>query len=125
MWQLLLAAAAAGSGILAKKLINPNKPIPHQEGCHENQFLKEEEEKDGKIFRFCSPQTGPKKIGANRGKKGGDGQKRERKVTVCLKKRKTGKSVSGKCDSCASKGDFAIQKCHCLNCCYMTKVSLL
>ncbi|KAL3839635.1 hypothetical protein ACJIZ3_024226 [Penstemon smallii] len=149
MWQVLLAAAAAaGSGILAKKLINPNdteKPIsdfkkndqnePLQssqdsifhldEACLENSNQEKREEllsDDDKIFRFSSLQTtGFKELGKKSGsgfRKNGGGEKRGKKIgvlegcerkgsgkkiSVCLKKRRTGKHATGKCESCASK----------------------
>ncbi|PIN10527.1 hypothetical protein CDL12_16882 [Handroanthus impetiginosus] len=152
MWQVLLAAAAAaGSGILAKKLMNPfetEKPFSHfnqndRESEQNNESFQPQDlvlssnntfqEKrdatgeDGEIFRFSSAQrrhdlkkkTGCKLIGikknggAKKGKKsrvveGGEnelerGNGTAKRISVCLKKRKTGKNVAGKCESCASK----------------------
>ncbi|KAG8376525.1 hypothetical protein BUALT_Bualt09G0072500 [Buddleja alternifolia] len=147
MWQVLLAAAAAaGSGILAKKLINPpidtQKPISdfnqNDQKCDQNEYLPHPNSvshlDDGKIFRFSSPETGSKELKKNsgsgfrgvkknsgsskRGKKYGcvEGGRKEvvvdddqrgnrsgKRITVCLKKRRTGKHVVGNCESCASK----------------------
>ncbi|KAL6534206.1 hypothetical protein OROHE_013131 [Orobanche hederae] len=148
MWQVLLAAAAAtGSGLLAKKLIaNPagaEKPISDftqndHECARDNDPFKEngkQEERetfsddDGKIFRFSSSESGSKELknktrkgfkkngGPKREKKNGaasGGGKKEtavdqrgngsgKKISICLKKRKTGKHVAGKSESCASK----------------------
>ncbi|KAL8036173.1 hypothetical protein ABFX02_12G142200 [Erythranthe guttata] len=147
MWQVLLAAAAAaGSGILAKKFINPTdteKPSSdfnqnHQQ-CDQKKNLNPQDsnfqengvaisDDGGKIFRFSSPQTGTKESkkktgsgfrllkkngGAKRGNKNGGskemvvvdqrGNCSGKRVSVCLKKRRTGKHAAGNCESCASK----------------------
>ncbi|KAL6507938.1 hypothetical protein OROGR_024133 [Orobanche gracilis] len=151
MWQVLLAAAAAtGSGVLAKKLIakptGAEKPISdyiqngHECGRDNDPFKENgnQEESEtfsndgGKIFRFSSSESGSKELknntrngfkgfqkngGPKREKKNGaasGGRKKEtavdqrgngsgKKISVCLKKRKTGKHVAGKCESCSSK----------------------
>ncbi|XP_073044409.1 uncharacterized protein [Primulina eburnea] len=157
MWQVLLAAAAAaGSGILAKKLINPtdtenpvsdfNKngqecdqnvslqtqdPIfPYEEAFQEDNFS-ETENNYGRIFKFSSTETrskdftkkmgsGFKSLEKNAGGKkvkkcwpveGGEkglvgeqrGNGRGKRISVCLKKRRTGKHAAGRCESCVSK----------------------
>lgn len=155
MWQVLLAAAVAGSGILAKRLIkhsnadepisdpNQNDPVISSESLQpqDSIFLSnicEEEQNDATIFRFSS--TYRKEMGGkNARKKTGVGsrkteflkrnsnEKAEKKcgvfgcekrgwvvdqrgngvgkrVSVCLKKRRTSKIASGKCPSCTSKG---------------------
>lgn len=150
MWQVVLAAAAAaaGSGVLVKKLIHPNSEPekPSLQGSEENEIqssrdlifpmdedangeennitreIQEAANGNGKIFRFSSPQNGDKDLKkkktwcgfktncAKRGKKSvGDkqnswvDQRTGKKVSVCLKKRRT---ASGKFESCASKGKF-------------------
>ncbi|KAI3474012.1 hypothetical protein Pfo_028800 [Paulownia fortunei] len=164
MWQVLLAAAAAaGSGILAKKLISPidsekpnsdfkqndqecaqNKSSPPQgsifhldDAFKENrrQGKREEFSDSGKIFRFSSPEKGSKELGrilgmgleglrngsSKRGKKNGSvegggeelvvdqrGNGSGRRISICLKKRRTGKHTTGKCEPCASEGHFTV-----------------
>ncbi|KAL3642552.1 hypothetical protein CASFOL_013367 [Castilleja foliolosa] len=70
MWQVLLAAAAAaGSGILAKKLINPSdteSPFSDlNQQCAENQETLSGEDE---IFRFSS--VGSKRLSKHARKKG-------------------------------------------------------
>ncbi|GER28689.1 WRKY family transcription factor [Striga asiatica] len=145
MWQVLVAAAAAaGSGLLAKKLIlnpssgsdqNVEENVQNDDALEENQSLgKTESFRDGgRVFRFSSPDWGTKELkrasrngfrgvkknrGLKRGKKkwaadgsgeneaaasGGGGNGVGKKVSVCLKKRRIGRHVGGKCESCASK----------------------
>ncbi|KAI3474672.1 hypothetical protein Pfo_029857 [Paulownia fortunei] len=141
MWQVLLAAAAAaGSGILAKKLISPidsekpnsdfkqndqecaqNKSSPPQgsifhldDAFKENrrQGKREEFSDSGKIFRFSSPETGSKELRKNTRngwwRRAGGGSERKwewsgRRISICLKKRRTGKHATGKCEPCASE----------------------
>lgn len=161
MWQVLLAAAAAaGSGILAKKFISPidtekpisdckqndlecaqNKSSPPQDSTfhlddafteNTSQEKREAFSDEGKIFRFSCPETESKEFrkntrnglrglkkngGSKRGKKNGpvEGGRKElvgdqigngsgKRISICLKKRRTGKHAPGKCESCASKG---------------------
>ncbi|XP_075510121.1 uncharacterized protein LOC142546337 [Primulina tabacum] len=157
MWQVLLAAAAAaGSGILAKKLINPTDtenpvsdfnqngqecdqnvrlqtqdPIfPYDEAFQEDNF-RETDNNYGRIFKFSSTETRSKDFtkkmgsgfksleknaGGKKGKKCWPVEGREKglvgeqrgngsgkRISVCLKKRRTGKHVAGRCESCVSK----------------------
>lgn len=180
MWQVLLAAAVAGSGILAKRLIiDPNAAEPISDSrqidqkCevindperfnkkslllpqdsifsshdgHQDDYNEEAQSEilgDGSIFRFSSTSglsasdTGSKNLrkktgGGSRGLKGNvEGLKRNAKVkegkkcgvvgcgkqgwvvdqkrsakrfSFCLKKRRISKNITGKCESCASKG---------------------
>lgn len=158
MWQVLLAAAAAaGSGILAKKLINPTdteNPVSNfnQNGLECDQDVRiqtqdpifpcdeafqednssETNNNGGRIFKFSSTETRSKDLtkkmgsgfkrlekngGGKKGKKcwlveGGEkvlvGKQREngsgKRISVCLKKRRTGKHAAGRCESCVSKG---------------------
>lgn len=154
MWQVLLAAAVAGSGILAKKLIiNPNASEPVSSSKQDDQqcgvpedrenFNQDDNEAeneipgDGSIFKFSStsgskmgPKSCRKKMAAGMkgsmeglkrnsqgkvGKKCGamgcgkqgwvvDQRSSGKRLSFCLKKRRTSKNVSGKCQSCASKG---------------------
>lgn len=165
MWQVLLAAAVAGSGILAKRLIfnsDGTQPvsvsIQNDQKCLNESLRPQDsvfwgnddgvqestlkEQSDESIFRFSST-SGAEKSSNNknvrkkirgvssRGKMeglkenskgnavkkcgvsgcekrgwvvdqrgGGNGKK----VSVCLKKRRTSKIASGKCQSCTSKG---------------------
>ncbi|KAL3531911.1 hypothetical protein ACH5RR_005432 [Cinchona calisaya] len=175
MWQVLLAAAVAGSGILAKKLIiNSNAAEPSSDSKQNEQtcdafdypesFNKSlltqdsifsstngfqgdysgapsEMLGDGSIFRFSSPsgsKMGSKNLrkkmgGGYRGLKGNveglkikgkgkegkkcggvgcgkqgwvvDQRRGGKKFYFCLKKRRISKNVTGKCESCASKGN--------------------
>ncbi|KAL0344617.1 UNVERIFIED_CONTAM: hypothetical protein Sradi_4293000 [Sesamum radiatum] len=120
MWQVLLAAAAAtGSGILAKKLINPTdagKPISdskqndHEcdpskasqpqdlifptEGAVREDSSQEQGDAindDGKIFRFSSPETASKELR----KKTGSGSKGLKKNGGPKKGKKSGVGEGG------------------------------
>lgn len=152
MWQVLVAAAAAaGSGILAKKFISPSdtdcnqkylesaqtKSSPPQDFVFEsedtfkessNQEKRETLTDEAPIFRFSCPETASKELrryarigfrngASKRGKKNaaaeGDrkavvadqvGNASGKRISVCLKKRRTGKHAAGKCESCVSKG---------------------
>lgn len=160
MWQLLLAAAAAaGSGILANKLINPtHKPVSdfkqEDDKIYDQDSKFHEISDDGEIFRFSSPQTGPKELkkkkksigfrglkkngGAERGNKSGGGEgggskeevvvdQRGKRISVCLKKRRTGKHIAGKCESCASKGYYVsslyIHFLFCISCSFISLIA--
>ncbi|KAI5665323.1 hypothetical protein M9H77_24646 [Catharanthus roseus] len=166
MWQVLLAAAVAGSGILAKRLIfnsDGTQPvsvsIQNDQKCLNESLQSQDsvfwgnddgvqestlkEQSDGSIFRFSST-SGAEKSSNNknvrkkirgvssRGKmeglkensKGNAAKKcgvsgcekrgwvvdqrgggNGKKVSVCLKKRRTSKIASGKCQSCTSKAN--------------------
>lgn len=135
MWQLLLAAAVAGStGFIAKHLFTQSKQCHHTHDdpditLHEDDNLisqplgsKAEANSDTRegIFTFCSSQSlrqqhehglpkkplfrrrkskGAVKI-ANLEEEGKDGKR----LSFCLKKRKTVKNVAGKTGFCSSKG---------------------
>lgn len=157
MWQVLVAAAAAaGSGILAKKFItpddtetknpisdcNPNclesaqtKSPPPQDTLKESSTQVKREtltdDDDAAIFRFSCPETASKEFRKNtrngiewlkkngaskRGKnnaapEGGRkkvvpdqvGNGSGKRISICLKKRRTGKHAAGKCESRVSK----------------------
>lgn len=146
MWQVLVAAAAAaGSGILAKKFITPNgaeietsisdckqKYLESGDSFEENGTREKREihSDDAGVFRFSCPGTESKELRKNARdgfgflkKNGGSktGKKKKgvaanvaadyqvgngsgRRVSICLKKRRTGKHIAGKCESCVSKG---------------------
>ncbi|KAL0426391.1 UNVERIFIED_CONTAM: hypothetical protein Slati_2813900 [Sesamum latifolium] len=120
MWQVLLAAAAAaGSGILAKKLINPTdaeKPISdskqNDQECDPSKALQPQDSifpnegavredssqeqgdainDDGKIFRFSSPETASKELR----KKTGSGSKGLKKNGGSKKGKKSGLEEGG------------------------------
>ncbi|KAH6825691.1 hypothetical protein C2S53_002315 [Perilla frutescens var. hirtella] len=155
MWQVLVAAAAAaGSGILAKKFISPNdtqtktlisdcnpkcaesaetKSSPPQDTFKESstQGKRETLGHDSTIFRFSCPEKISKEFrkntrngiewlkkngGSKRGKKNvaAEGGRKElladqvgngsgKRISICLKKRRTGKHAAGKCESRVSK----------------------
>ncbi|KAG6434033.1 hypothetical protein SASPL_105654 [Salvia splendens] len=152
MWQFIVAAAAAaGSGILAKKLITPHdtdcdikyldsaetKSSPPQDSVFESNYTLKENTiqenaetlvDEAAIFRFSSPEIASKELrtntrngfrngGPKRGKKKNAaseacrkeavadqvGFKSGKRISVCLKKRRTGKHAAGKCESCVSK----------------------
>uniref|UniRef100_A0A7N0U790 Uncharacterized protein n=1 Tax=Kalanchoe fedtschenkoi TaxID=63787 RepID=A0A7N0U790_KALFE len=139
MWQALVAAAVAGSGLLARNVLSSAEDSVlqfshHQlvdrsaspEICRETEHPstepqqssrnspdhKDEEERLGdRIFRFSSSgsKTRKSKLPGHRKKTHGNGVKKgvelERRLTVCLKRRKTGKSVSVDRDACLSNGD--------------------
>ncbi|XP_011077368.1 uncharacterized protein LOC105161397 [Sesamum indicum] len=120
MWQVLLAAAAAaGSGILAKKLINPTdaeQPISdskqNDQECDPSKALQPQDSifptegavredssqeqgdainDDGKIFRFSSPETASKELW----KKTGSGSKGLKKYGGSKKGKKSGFGEGG------------------------------
>ncbi|KAL4591977.1 hypothetical protein LXL04_004954 [Taraxacum kok-saghyz] len=126
MWQVLLAAAIAGSGYYAKQLLNKsddktinyspeNVDSPIENADADTSILDED---TSSIFRFSSTSYGSKnprrKLGRGGGIKGtrktvfekkiGEGlvddqRKSGKKFTVCLKKRRIGRNASAKCDS--------------------------
>lgn len=129
MWQVLLAAAAAiaGSGIFAKRLLNINgaQPIavspksdePKQvECCLSLNSSPPTCTNEESIFRFSSASGFPgskkwrkKPAFGSRGfknvEKSGERTEEDRRTrfAVCLKKRRTTKNATAKCQSCASK----------------------
>lgn len=96
MWQVLLAAAiAGGSGYLT------NKHIFHKKD-NNNPCVENADDETPSIFMFSSAANGstnsPKKSGCKKGKNG-------KKFAVCLKKRRTGRNASAKCDITDAKGN--------------------
>ncbi|KAK9158259.1 hypothetical protein Scep_004833 [Stephania cephalantha] len=122
MWQLLVAAVVAGSGLLARVIIFRNGD--QIEGSEENPsqmsqnetLLKEEEEeivekscgrenwgsREEGIFRFFSLSQND---GVMKGERRKKKKKKGRRFSVCLKRRRImlGKIGFGKCDSCSSQ----------------------
>ncbi|KAI3823423.1 hypothetical protein L1987_04859 [Smallanthus sonchifolius] len=125
MWQVLVAAAIAGSGYFAKNLLH-NKPtnldLPTESPPSPVETSTIDQETSS-IFRFSSPSNESKnfrkKLGRNGGMKGNrvnherkvgsenkigdvlvdDHKKNVKKFAVCLKKRRTGRNASTKCHS--------------------------
>ncbi|PWA84598.1 hypothetical protein CTI12_AA005450 [Artemisia annua] len=122
MWQVLLAAAIAGSGYAAKNILckNENKPTSDSpkkvDLANKDSFLDQE---TSSVFRFSSTcnesKNNRKKLGRG-GVKGngarkngsekkiggelvGDKGKNGKKFVVSLKKRRTGRNAFAKCDS--------------------------
>lgn len=109
-------------GDQSKKETNPfdddvkyQSPVVHS-GVIESGYESNCEKQDG-IFRFSSPESGGKSGSKNVRKKKGVGGKKvknekrsggvelsRKRVSVCLKKRKTTKNAASKCGSCTSKG---------------------
>ncbi|KVH90451.1 hypothetical protein Ccrd_007491 [Cynara cardunculus var. scolymus] len=134
MWQVLLAAALAGSGYFAKNLLHKNDKeptncfdlpteIPPSSVENADAEASNFNEETSSIFRFSSASQGSKSYrkklghgGGIKGKRGNhektfgsvkkmadgfvdDQRKSGRKFAVCLKKRRTGRNASAKCDS--------------------------
>ncbi|KAK1434920.1 hypothetical protein QVD17_00675 [Tagetes erecta] len=119
MWQVLVAATIAGSGYIAKNLIYKHSSIKNTQAADTDTSTIDEN--TSSIFRFSSPCNGskivPNKLGRNGGvkynrvtrvgseKKIGDvlaedhHKKNKKKFGVCLKKRRTGRNTSAKCNS--------------------------
>ncbi|PWA43395.1 hypothetical protein CTI12_AA535960 [Artemisia annua] len=122
MWQVLLAAALAGSGYVAKNILykNENKPTSDSpkkvDLANKDSFLDQE---TSSVFRFSSTcdesKNNRKKLGrggvkGNGARKNGSEKKiggelvgnqgkNGKKFVVSLKKRRTGKNAFAKCDS--------------------------
>nr|GEZ87292.1 protein polar localization during asymmetric division and redistribution [Tanacetum cinerariifolium] len=130
MWQVLLAAAIAGSGYVAKNILykTDNKPtnVSPQDAdlCTKHSTLDQETS----VFRFSSAcnesKNNRKKLGRGRvkgngarkngpdkkigGELGGNQGKIGKKFVVSLKKRRTGRNAFVKCDSSDVKGSFYV-----------------
>ncbi|KAH7867204.1 hypothetical protein Vadar_030401 [Vaccinium darrowii] len=142
MWQLLVAAAVAGSGFFANRFLNPYSS-ESESNCSHNEdqqiFTTPSKTKpqpsttlvdsDGSVFRFSSPGSrtgsGSKKLGKKKLGKGGNAEgvksvgsekkserkcggldcngRSVRKFAVCVKKRRTSKCATDKCESRSSK----------------------
>nr|XP_043613967.1 protein POLAR LOCALIZATION DURING ASYMMETRIC DIVISION AND REDISTRIBUTION isoform X2 [Erigeron canadensis] len=127
MWQVLLAAAVAGSGYFAKNLLYTKDYKPTNHLPQNVDLLTEIENDDEKnsvldqerpsIFRFSSASNESKnfrkKVGASKGKNErkvgpvkkiderlvADQRKNGKKFVVCLKKRRASRNASAKCGS--------------------------
>lgn len=115
MWQVLVAAAIAGSGYIAKNLLTN-----HSTEAADSTV----DEETSSIFRFSSPcnrsKNVRKKLGRNSGIKYNRVTKvgsekveddHKKKFAVCLKKRRTGRNSSAKCNSFDVKGNLKLFIC--------------
>ncbi|XP_035840714.1 protein POLAR LOCALIZATION DURING ASYMMETRIC DIVISION AND REDISTRIBUTION isoform X2 [Helianthus annuus] len=117
MWQLLLAAAVAASGYVARNILYKDHNKPTNLFSHNHDLLtdspKNASEEMSPVFRFCSASNGSKNVRKKVGRSGGikgyrlnnerrvvnvddDGKK---KFGVCLKKRRVGRNGFAKCQS--------------------------
>ncbi|KAJ0806154.1 putative protein POLAR [Helianthus annuus] len=118
MWQLLLAAAVAGSGYVARNILYKDHNKPTNLFSH-NHDLPTDSPKNAEemspVFRFCSASNGSKNVRKKVGRSGGmkgyrlnnerrvvnveDSKKNGKKFGVCLKKRRVGRNGFAKCQS--------------------------